>query len=143
MIYKHKNNHNITLNATTRRERQRQKQRKLYCCNIKYWYWFQGFFLKLQKYSKIKFLTVLPSKFLPVIYISLSYSTVSKKIDLKKSRRNQSTDWQCRVGFFLTETTSQTHVSWVAVSIVIFFQQHFPSCNMYAIHRALLYLLNI
>ena len=30
-------------------------------------------FRKLQKYSKIKFLTLLPSKFLPIMYIRLSY----------------------------------------------------------------------
>ena len=30
-------------------------------------------FRKLQKYSKIKFLTLLPSIFLPVMYIRISY----------------------------------------------------------------------
>ena len=30
-------------------------------------------FRKLQKYSKIKFLTLLPSKYLPIMYIRLSY----------------------------------------------------------------------
>ena len=30
-------------------------------------------FLILQKYSKIKFLTLLPSKVLPIMYIRLSY----------------------------------------------------------------------
>ena len=34
---------------------------------------FMSFFLKHQKYSKVKFLTLVPSKFLPIIYIRLSY----------------------------------------------------------------------
>ena len=34
---------------------------------------FMFHFHKLQKYSKIKFLTLLPSKFLPIMYIRLSY----------------------------------------------------------------------
>ena len=34
---------------------------------------FMSHFRKLQKYSKIKFLTLLPSTFLPVMYIRISY----------------------------------------------------------------------
>ena len=34
---------------------------------------FMFHFHKLQKYLKIKFLTLLPSKFLPIMYIRLSY----------------------------------------------------------------------
>ena len=34
---------------------------------------FMFYFLILQKYSKIKFLTLLPSNFLTVMYIRLSY----------------------------------------------------------------------
>ena len=34
---------------------------------------FMFHFRKLQKYSKIKFLVLLPSKFLPIMYIRLSY----------------------------------------------------------------------
>ena len=34
---------------------------------------FMFYFLILQKYSKIKFLTLLPSKFLKIMYIRLSY----------------------------------------------------------------------
>ena len=42
---------------------------------------FMFLFLILQKYLKVKFLTLLPSKFLPLMYIRLSYWTVSKKIE--------------------------------------------------------------
>ena len=34
---------------------------------------FMFYFLILQKYSKFKFLTLLPSKFLTIMYIRLSY----------------------------------------------------------------------
>ena len=44
---------------------------------------FMFHFRKLQKYPKIKFLTLLPSKCLPIMYIRLSYETASKKIQFK------------------------------------------------------------
>ena len=65
---------------------------------------FMFYFLILQKYSKIKFLTFLPSKFLTIMYImiiTIIYIRLffEKKISLtrfcqcSKSRRNQSVDW--------------------------------------------------
>ena len=42
---------------------------------------FMFYFLILQKYSKAKFLTLLPSKFLTIMYIRLSYILFRKKIE--------------------------------------------------------------
>ena len=36
-------------------------------------------------------------------------------------------------GFFLTETLSQTDISLLAVSLVVFFK-HFSQCDMYTMH---------
>ena len=42
---------------------------------------FMFYFLILQKYSKAKFLSLLPSKFLTIMYIRLSYILFRKKIE--------------------------------------------------------------
>ena len=51
-----------------------------------------------------------------------------------KSRRKQSIDWQCSVLFwlFLAETLSQTDMSLLAVSLVVFFNNIFV--NVTCIH---------
>ena len=38
------------------------------------------------------------------------------------------------LAFFLTETLSQTDMSLLAASLVVFFQHHFPQRVMYTMH---------
>ena len=102
---------------------------------------FTFYFLILQKCSKINFLKLLPSTFLIIMYIRLSYIlfitlSLSRFCRYSKSRRNQSIDWHCRIPFwlFLTETLSQTDMSLFGASLVVFFQQNFPERDRYTGH---------
>ena len=102
---------------------------------------FTFYFVILQKCSKINFLKLLPSTFLIIMYIRLSYIlfitlSLSRFCQCSKSRRNQSIDWHCSVPFwlFLTETLSQTDMSLFGASLVVFFQQNFPQRDRYTGH---------
>ena len=102
---------------------------------------FTFYFLILQKCSKINFLKLLPSTFLIIIYIRLSFIlfitlSLSRFCQCSKSRRNQSIDWHCRISFwlFLTETLSQTDMSLFGASLVVFFQQNLPQRDRYTGH---------
>ena len=102
---------------------------------------FTFYFLILQRCSKINFLKLLPSTFLIIMYIRLSYIlfitlSLSRFCRCSKSRRNQSIDWYFRIPFwlFLTETLSQTDMSLFGASLVVFFQQNFPQRERYTGH---------
>ena len=102
---------------------------------------FTFYFLILQRCSKINFLKLLPSTFLIIMYIRLSYIlfitlSLSRFCRCSKSRRNQSIDWHFRIPFwlFLTETLSQTDMSLFGASLVVFFQQNFPQRERYTGH---------
>ena len=100
------------------------------CAEI--WYWFvctlSPFCTNVRKVKHANLSTI--------AFIRLSYSDCFEKNFLSltylcqcpKSHRNQSVDWQCRTGFYFTETLSQTEMSLVSVSLVVFFQQHSSQC---------------